>query len=266
MPPRSRCAIASTQRSNKPRSWLTTIAAPGNRESQPSSQSVASKSRWFVGSSNNNKSGSRNKARAKATRMRHPPENSAKGRACAAASKPSPESTAAARAGALSARIAISLSWISATRPGSAAPSASVSNAARSVSAAKTASSRLAAPAGASCATWPMRARAESLISPPSGCNSPTMARSKVDLPAPLRPMRPILRPTSTCRAAPSNKARPPRRMVRSRMVRTVMDAGCGAEGVMRQRGGGGAAPGAPAGVTVLPRTPPGFGAREWVA
>jgi hypothetical protein len=26
----------------------------------------------------------------------------------------------------------------------------------------------------------------------------------------------------------------------------------------MRQRGGGGAAPGAPAGVTVLPRTPPG--------
>ena len=82
-----------------------------------------------------------------------------------------------------------------------------------------------------------MRARAESLISPPSGCNSPTMARSKVDLPAPLRPMRPILRPTSTCKAAPSSKARPPRRMVRSRMVRTVMDAGCGAGGGARQRG-----------------------------
>ncbi len=231
--------MASTQRSSMPRSWLTTTAAPGKRASQPSSHIVASRSRWLVGSSSSSSSGSRNRARASATRMRQPPEYSPTGRACAAASKPRPSRMAAARAGALSAWMAISRSWISAKRCGSGWPSASASSAARSVSAARTVSSRLMGPAGASCATWPMRARAARRISPPSGWMSPpfpappavTIARSSVDLPAPLRPTRPTLRPGSTTRPAWSSSVRPAMRSVRSRMVRTVMAADAGSEG-----------------------------------
>src|SRR4051794_33882889 len=46
---------------------------------------------------------------------------------------------------------------------------------------------------------------------------------SRVDLPAPLRPTRPTLRPGSTTRSADSSRARPAMRSVRSRMVRTVI-------------------------------------------
>ena len=88
--PRSRCAMACTQWSSRSRSWETTSAAPGNRCSQDSSHSVASRSRWLVGSSSSSRSGSRNSAEASATRIRQPPENELTGRACAAASNPSP--------------------------------------------------------------------------------------------------------------------------------------------------------------------------------
>src|SRR5271167_679243 len=78
--PRSRCAIASTARSSKPRSCETTSAAPGNRASQLSSHIVASRSRWLVGSSSSSRSGLANSAVASATRMRQPPEKEATGR------------------------------------------------------------------------------------------------------------------------------------------------------------------------------------------
>ena len=118
-------------------------------------------------------------------------------------------------------------SWISPRRAGSAPPrSVSASSAARSVSASSTVSRRLRGPAGASCATWPRRARAARRISPPSGASSPEIARSKVDFPAPLRPTRPTRRPGSTARSASSSKARPAMRMVRLRMASTVMARG----------------------------------------
>ena len=88
--PRSRWAMAWTQRSSRKRSWLTSSAAPAKRCNQPSSHMAASRSRWLVGSSSSSRSGSRNSARASATRIRQPPENSPTGRACAAASKPKP--------------------------------------------------------------------------------------------------------------------------------------------------------------------------------
>ena len=44
--------------------------------SSSSSQTHASKSRWFVGSSNRSREGRRKRARARDTRIRHPPEKS----------------------------------------------------------------------------------------------------------------------------------------------------------------------------------------------
>ena len=52
------------------------------------------------------------------------------------------------------------------------------------------------------------------------------IARSRVDLPAPLRPTRPMRRPGSTVRSAPSRMGRPPRRMVAPVMTRSDMAAG----------------------------------------
>ena len=83
------------------------------------------------------------------------------------------------------------------------AVSASVSRARRSGSPCSTVSSREASPEGASWATVAMRARAARRMSPPSSGMSPAMARSRVDLPAPLRPTRPMRRPWSTVRSAP---------------------------------------------------------------
>ena len=140
MRPRSRKAIACTARSSSTRSCETSSTAPGKRASQVSSHSVASRSRWLVGSSSSSRSGAANSAVARATRMRQPPENSSTGRACAASSKPRPARMAAARAGAASAPIARRRSWISASRMGGAV-SASVSRARRSGSPCSTVSS-----------------------------------------------------------------------------------------------------------------------------
>jgi hypothetical protein len=211
--------MAWTQRSSRKRSWLTSSTAPAKRWSQPSSHIAASRSRWLVGSSSSSRSGSRNSARASATRIRQPPENSPTGRACAAASKPRPASTVAARAGALSAPMARRRSWTSPRRAASGPRSSSASSAARSASASSTVSSRLSGPAGASCATWPSRARAAKRISPPSGAIWPETARSRVDLPAPLRPTSPTRRPGSTARSASSRSARPAMRRVRLRIA-----------------------------------------------
>uniref|UniRef100_A0A1A9UFX2 Uncharacterized protein n=1 Tax=Glossina austeni TaxID=7395 RepID=A0A1A9UFX2_GLOAU len=59
----------------------------------------------LVGSSNNKRSGLENKARAKAKRIRQPPENDFVGLCCIAVSNPSPFNITEARATALSASI-----------------------------------------------------------------------------------------------------------------------------------------------------------------
>ena len=104
---------------------------------------------------------------------------------------------------------------------GRSAVSASASRARRSGSPCSTVSSSEASPEGASCATVAMRARAARRMSPPSSGSSPAMARSRVDLPAPLRPTRPMRRPWSTVRSAPSRMVRPPRRMAAPEMTRS---------------------------------------------
>ena len=76
-------------------------------------------------------------------------------------------------------------------------------------------------PSGASCRTVAMRAREDRRMSPPSSAISPAMARSSVDLPAPLRPTRPMRRPGSIVRSAPSSSVRPPRRMTAPEMTRS---------------------------------------------
>jgi hypothetical protein len=56
--------------------------------------------------------------------------------------------------------------------------------------------------------------------------SSPATTRRRVVLPAPLRPTRPMRRPGSTVRSAPSSRVRPPRRMVRPEMTRRDMARG----------------------------------------
>jgi hypothetical protein len=75
----------------------------------------------------------------------------------------------------------------------------------------------------ASWRTVAMRARDESRISPPSMAISPAMARSRVDLPAPLRPTKPMRRPGSIVRPAPFSRVRPPMRMTAPEMTRRDM-------------------------------------------
>ena len=70
---------------------------------------------------------------------------------------------------------------------------------------------------------WPAGRATENRMLPPSSESSPAMARSRVDLPAPLRPTRPMRRPGSTVRSAPSSRVRPPRRMVAPEMTRRDM-------------------------------------------
>ena len=78
-------------------------------------------------------------------------------------------------------------------------------------------------PSGASCRTVAMRAREDRRMSPPSIVISPAMARSRVDLPAPLRPTRPMRRPGSIVRSAPFSRVRPPMRMTAPEMTKRDM-------------------------------------------
>ena len=173
----------------------------------------------------------RNSTVASATRMRQPPENSSSERSCASASKPSPARMMAARAGAASAPMVCRRSNTAATRSGGSSPrsarAASASKARRSGSPSSTVSSRVAAPDGAVCLTWAMRARDDRRISPPSTVMSPAMAFNNVDLPAPLRPTSPMRRPGSTVKSAPSSRVRPPMRSVTPVQVRRLMRAFC---------------------------------------
>mmetsp|Transcript_174475 Transcript_174475/g.424470 ORF Transcript_174475/g.424470 Transcript_174475/m.424470 type:complete len:88 (+) Transcript_174475:1183-1446(+) len=68
-----------------------------------SSHTTASMSKWFVGSSSSSSDGCRNRARARAIRIRQPPEKSRVFLFCIATSKPRPCRIDAARFSAVSA-------------------------------------------------------------------------------------------------------------------------------------------------------------------
>ena len=104
---------------------------------------------------------------------------------------------AAARAGAASAPMARSRSWISASRSGRRSPPRPAGLAVP-YRPASTVSSRLGGAGRRLLLDLREAGAGGSRMSPPSSARSPAMARSKVDLPAPLRPTRPMRRPGST--------------------------------------------------------------------
>ena len=77
----------------KSRSWLTKRSAPGKVASCSSSQATLSTSRWLVGSSSSSTSGRATRIRARAARIRHPPDSSERGRRRSVSVKPSPART-----------------------------------------------------------------------------------------------------------------------------------------------------------------------------
>ena len=79
-------------------------------------------------------------------------------------------------------------------------------------------------PPGASWRTMPIFSADGIRTSPSSGCSSPAIRRSSVDLPVPLRPTSATRVAAGTCRFAPSSRGRPAMRKVTS--VRSSMAAG----------------------------------------
>ena len=174
--------------------------AAAELEQRSSSHSIASTSRWFVGSSSSSRSGSPTSARASATRRRQPPESAAdarvrrrargaRARASTRSCRRQPSRRLDLRAGAapcgassvgVARRPRATTWWYSASSaPSSASPPATTSNTVRRLGA----SELLREPRDAErrARARPRRRRAR---------RSPSTIFSSVDLPAPLRPIR----------------------------------------------------------------------------
>src|ERR1700710_452551 len=105
--------------------------------------------------------------------------------------------------------------------PSSLASAAATSACAASspVSPSTTKSVALCSVSGISCATWPIFHAAGIENSPPSSCSVPLRRPKKDDLPAPLRPTRPIFSPGVKVTDALSSTTLTPRRSVTLRTV-----------------------------------------------
>jgi len=93
-----------------PRLQLCLLQIQWYNDTYLSSQMTAFRSRWFVGSSNNRRVGSRNKALARDTLIRQPPEKFLVARFCISLENPKPARIRRARGSAESALIAFSSS------------------------------------------------------------------------------------------------------------------------------------------------------------
>lgn len=93
-----------------PRLHLCLLPIQWCNDTYLSSQMTAFRSRWFVGSSNNRRVGSRNKALARDTLIRQPPEKFLVARFCISLENPKPAKIRRARGSAESALIAFSSS------------------------------------------------------------------------------------------------------------------------------------------------------------
>ena len=200
-------------RASSARSWVTNRTPPRNSSSWSSSHWITSTSRWLVGSSRSSRSGSPTSACASATRRRQPPESAPSGVSAGSSSRARIWSTrwltlqpprtsssccsASMRAScAASSPAACDTRWNSArSPPSSASPPATTS---------KTVA---ASSEGGSCASVAIFKPGMRQTAPASGVTSPLTILSKVDLPAPLRPIRHTRSPASTCRLAPSRSA-----------------------------------------------------------
>ena len=84
----SRSTMTAHTRSRNTRSWLATSTTPGRSSRNASRNSIASSSRWLVGSSRITHSGCRATSAASASRVRSPPESSSTSRAGSIAARP----------------------------------------------------------------------------------------------------------------------------------------------------------------------------------
>src|SRR5476649_1655192 len=112
--------------------------------------------------------------------------------------------------------------------PSSLASAAATSACAASstVSPSTTKSVALCSVSGISCATWPIFHAAGIENSPPSSCSVPLRRPKKDDLPAPLRPTRPIFSPGVKVTDALSSTTLTPRRSVtlRTEIIRSYLE------------------------------------------
>ncbi|MNM96032.1 hypothetical protein D3C81_1084960 [compost metagenome] len=203
--------VASARR--KRRSWVTNTTQPFQPLRKPSSQSMASMSRWLVGSSSNSTSGPATSARASSTRRFIPPDkrlNSASPSSSSLVrvsatrwSRPQPSAPSILACTSPMASPSNTSAWLrrwnSANQwPSSPRPSATTSN------------TLPAAPCGTSCSSRVTRTPCWTRTSPSSGLSSPAISFIKVDLPAPLRPIRAIRSPASIDSSVFSSNNGPP--------------------------------------------------------
>ncbi len=174
---------------------------------------MASMSRWLVGSSSSNTSGLETSARASSTRRFMPPDRRPNSASPSRSSLVRVSLTRWSRPQPLAASIlAWTLPraspsntsawlrwWNSASHwPSSPRPSATTSN------------TEPAAPCGTSCSRRVTRTPCCTRTSPSSGLWSPDSSLSRVDLPAPLRPIRAMRSPGSIDSSAFSSNNGPP--------------------------------------------------------
>ena len=216
MVPSSTAQVVCTARSRNSRSWLMMMTVQVRRLSQASSQMRLSMSRWLVGSSKSSSCAGLMRQRAKARRLRQPPENSRTVRFSSPGRKPRPfmivsawaftaPSLISARCAAAAAmRMSSPLSCAATCSAWAAAsgawPSSTYCNASRSVS------STLCATSETSSGT--------SMV-PDSGLSSPRMAAKSDDLPLPFSPTSAMRSPSEATRLTLSYSVRVPRTIER---------------------------------------------------
>mmetsp|Transcript_5424 Transcript_5424/g.10350 ORF Transcript_5424/g.10350 Transcript_5424/m.10350 type:complete len:319 (-) Transcript_5424:205-1161(-) len=204
--------------SRKSLSCDTTMSVFFQRCRYSSSQSTARRSRWLVGSSSSSSVGWMKSARASEMRMRQPPEKVLVVLVCIVGVKPKPCRILDARASAPSAFLAFSSSYTSTSRacaaswsmglpslPKTSNPSSGTSvavNAIRFFSSSRSCTSSTSASTTALSAvrSSPITSCSTSSTSMYSGTGICRRAssRSSVDLPLPLGPTKPYLRPCTT--------------------------------------------------------------------
>jgi hypothetical protein len=183
----------------------------------------------LVGSSSSSTSGAPSSSFASSTRIRQPPENEASGRSELVGGEAEPREHALdARRALESARelerralAVVALRELFGRLGARARRTAAISRSSRAISrssasmwlVASDASSRTLRGVAGSI-SWrrrPTRTPRPHTTRPSSASSSPAAIRSRVVLPAPLRPIRPTRSPGATCRSTPRNSTRAPK-------------------------------------------------------
>mmetsp|Transcript_10609 Transcript_10609/g.43387 ORF Transcript_10609/g.43387 Transcript_10609/m.43387 type:complete len:215 (-) Transcript_10609:2782-3426(-) len=154
--------------------------------------------------------------------MRQPPEKLLTGASSCSVLKPRPMSSAWARERASKAPASASAAWASAMAWPSLAFSASSSATRAATSVVSPCSTKSVAPSSVSGMFWATSERRQwrgTSTSPRSFDRRPVSSANRLDLPAPLRPTRPIFSPGCSVAEAPSSTTLTPRRSVMSRIV-----------------------------------------------